>query len=114
MSYKWKPSKTARREFAQKMQNDVDFANAYNERKVQKAEKRRSTSQFDYEKAGGYYIPTKIQYDFAMSYDANGSAYIQDALSQVISGYSLQSKIHHDNIHIINELMRKNNSNFAL
>ncbi len=53
MGYKWRPSKPARREFAQNMQNP-DFANQYYARKEEKAEKRRASSKFDYASAGGY------------------------------------------------------------
>jgi hypothetical protein len=34
MSYKWRPSASARREFAQKMNSDVEFANTFNAAKI--------------------------------------------------------------------------------
>ena len=108
MAYKWKPSKTARREFAQKMQNDSDFAMQYEQRKVEKEEKRRSTSQFDYNSAGGSYVPTLLQYDFAMkaAFNFDLSDEQMNACNMVLSGYSCNEKVHHDYIHIVNELIR--------
>lgn len=109
MSYKWKPSKTARREFAIKMQNDVAFANQYNQRKEEKAEKRRSTSKFDYEKAGGEYIPTKAQHDFCFdNAHLATTGEMKAAFNIVMYGYICQEKVDHDMIHIVNELIRSN------
>jgi hypothetical protein len=105
MSYKWKPSKTAKREFAQNMQNP-EFLAAYYGRK--RAEKRRSLSSFDYETAGGNFVPTKIQYDFAMSHSYENDAE-KTAFDMVVYGYGCKEKIHHDYIHIINEKMRAYN-----
>jgi hypothetical protein len=108
MGYKWKPSKTARREFAEKMNNDVEFAEAYRQRRQQRAEKRRGTSTFDYEKAGGEYIPTKYQNDRAFEFltGYNLTPEQKNACNQVLYGFSCSEKIHHDNIHIVNELIR--------
>ncbi|MBP6238814.1 MAG: hypothetical protein KA270_17370 [Saprospiraceae bacterium] len=66
MSYKWKPSKTAKKAFVIKMQDPTE-AQAYEDRKKAKADKRRAGSNFDYYTAGGYYVPTKYQYDAAMT-----------------------------------------------
>jgi hypothetical protein len=106
MNYKWKPSKTAKREFAQNMQNP-EFANDYYARKEAKADKRRSTSKFDYNSAGGNYIPTKAQHDFCFDHlylFKEGSDFI--ASLSVMQGYLDQEKVHHDYIHIVNEKMR--------
>ena|ERR1700755_3595641 len=108
MGYKWKPSKTARREFAQKMQNDPEYAAAYNQRKQDKADKRRAGSQFAYASAGGNYIPTAAQHSFCLSHDWSTATPEQvDARNQVLYGFSCQEKVHHDYIHIVNELIRK-------
>jgi hypothetical protein len=107
MSYKWRPSKTARREFAQKMNNDPEFANEYNARKQAKEEKKRSTSAFDYQKAGGEYVPTKAQHDFCLENMGQFVPSEIEAANQILYGYSCNEKVHHDYIHIINELMRK-------
>jgi len=61
MRYKWKPSKAQKREFAERMATDPTYREAYYRRKEQRAEKRRSTSKFDYPTAGGEYIPTESQ-----------------------------------------------------
>ena len=107
MGYKWRPSKSQRRAFAIKMQDPEEKA-AYENRKEQKAQKRRETSSFDYNKAGGSYIPTKEQADFALN---NMDLFITpeeiDAANFVISGYACNEKVHHDFIHIVNEKRRK-------
>lgn len=106
MKYKWKPSKSQRRMFAINMQ-DEQFKADYYARKEIKAEKRRSTSEFDYNSAGGFYIPTKEQHDFCV---ANMGLFETskelDACNFVISGYNLQETVHHDYIHIVNEKRR--------
>lgn len=108
MAYKWKPSKSARREFAQKMQNDTQFAADYYAKKESKKAKKRDGSKFDYNSAGGEYVPTKDQYNAAMSFLQNGQLTTEQeqACNMVTSAYSLQDKCHHDNIHIVNELRR--------
>lgn len=109
MSYKWKPSKSARREFAQKMQNDQQFATDYYNRKSEKAEKRRAGSKFDYNTAGGSYIPTKAQHDFCLQ---NPDLFVtveeNQAANEVIFGYTCQEKVKHDSIHVVNEKIRTN------
>jgi len=106
MAYRWKPSATQRREFAQRMQDPNEQA-AYLARKEQKAEKRRATSKFDYSSAGGLYVPTKAQYEWCMSnYSKELTEEQRNAFNQVTFGYSCQEKIHHDSIHIVNELIR--------
>lgn len=107
MAYKWKPSKSAKREFASSMKNDPQFAADYYARKEVKADKRRSGSQFDYDSAGGSYIPTQAQYHFvSANYGLADTPELRDAFNQVEYGYTCQEKIHHDYIHIVNELIR--------
>lgn len=109
MAYKWKPSKTQRREFAEKMQ-DEDFANQYYLNKTIKAENRRKTSEFDYNTAGGFYIPTNNQYKSAIAFLNESGTKLStkqiEGCNNVIFGYSCNEKVHHDNIHIVNELIR--------
>ena len=106
MAYKWRPSASQKRAFAQRMQ-DPKEQQAYNQRKEAKAAKRRAGSQFDYTSAGGYYTPTKEQYNFCFSHIYLAESPEQkDAFNQVISGYTCNEKIHHDYIHIVNELRR--------
>lgn len=110
MAYKWKPSKSQRREFAEKMNNDADFAASYYQRKEDRAVKRRAGSQFNYSSAGGNYVPTKIQYDFAFKFLAELELTNEqkDACNIVISAFSMNDRTHHDYIHIVNELIRSN------
>jgi hypothetical protein len=104
--YKWKPSAAQRKAFAEKMKNPIE-RHEYEKKKELNAEKRRSTSKFDYSSAGGNYIPTKAQYDFAMkNMEIFKSEDEKFAANQVIYGYTTNEKIHHDNIHIVNEKMR--------
>lgn len=115
---KWKPNKTQRREFAEKMK-DPEFARAYYERKEKRAEKRRANSQFDYESAGGYYIPTKAQFDAATELSLSKCTIEQKtACNEVIFGYLNKEKVHHDFIHIVNEYIRSssrsNENNLSL
>lgn len=106
MAYKWKPSASARRAFAEKMQNPAEKAE-YEARKEARATKRRSTSNFDYATAGGSYIPTKEQHDFCMfNRPADLTPEQETACNNVIYGYGCQEKVHHDFIHIVNELRR--------
>lgn len=109
MSYKWRLSKSAKREFANKMSTDPQFAADYYARKNAKAEKRRSSSQFDYATAGGNYTPTREQYDAAITYLQSNTLTPQqrDACNQVIYGYTCREKVHHDYIHLVNELRRQ-------
>ena len=109
MGYKWKPSASQRKAFAIRMQNPDERA-AYEARKQAKAEERRATSKFDYASAGGMYIPTQFQYEQAMKYlHTPGISHEQlDACNMVISGYACNERIHHDYIHIVNELIRAN------
>ena len=105
---KWKPSKTRRRAFALEMQDPIK-ATAYKARKEARATKRRQSSKFDYNSAGGTYIPTKVQFDYCL---ANISASMpidtQIAFNEVMFGYSNSEKVHHDYIHIVNEHIRSN------
>ena len=107
MAYKWRPSKSAKQEFARNMQNP-EFANDYYARKEIKAGKRRQSSQFDYSSAGGSYIPTNHQYNKAFEFLTKKELTSEqiDACNIIISGYSCNEKVHHDYIHILNELIR--------
>lgn len=105
---KWKPSKAQSREFASNMK-DPEYASAYYARKEEKATRKRASSQFDYNTAGGNYTPTKTQHDFCMN---NMHLFItneeKNAANDVMYGYSCNENIHHDSIHIVNEKMRGN------
>ena len=111
MSYKWKPSKSAKRVFAQKMQDPTE-AQAYEDRKKAKADKRRASSDFNYHTAGGLYTPTKAQQDAAMTIlTIEGMSEEQrNAANMVTFGNSCNEKIHHDFIHIVNEYIRSKNT----
>lgn len=103
MAYKWKPSASQKREFAERMKDPNEQA-AYYARQSERAEKRRLSSRFDYASAGGNYIPTQAQYECAVNNIGTG---IDNDCNMVIYGYTCQEKVHHDHIHVINELIRK-------
>lgn len=105
-AYKWKPSASQRREFAQRMQNPEEKA-AYEKAKEDKAAKKRAGSKFDYYSAGGNYIPTQSQYDFVMKHmDLFTTNEEQDVANQIMYGYTNNDKVHHDFIHVVNEKIR--------
>ena len=109
---KWRPSKAQAREFAQRMANDQEFADAYNERKRKREEKRREGSKYDYGSAGGEYVPTQVQNNASMKFLHGGCPdgllpHQRVGCEMVISAYALNEKTHHDNIHVVNELIRK-------
>jgi hypothetical protein len=109
MRYKWKPNKAQRIEFAERMATDTAYSEAYNESKEQRAEKKRSTSKFDYQTAGGEYIPTESQNKAAFELlNLNPTAEQKEACNMVLYGYSCKEKVHHDFIHLINEYIRNN------
>lgn len=105
----WKPNKTQRAEFARKMA-DPDFKAAYEARKQAKADKRRAGSKFDYATAGGEYMPTKHQYNIALKAQMmlQLTEAQNNACNMLTLGYHNSYKIHHDFIHIVNELARNN------
>jgi hypothetical protein len=113
MGYRWKPSASQRRAFAERMQ-DPSEREAYEQRKREKADKRRAGSQYDYAKAGGNYIPTKIQFDIALRAIGELDLTPQeiDACNQVVGAYTCNEKTHHDNIHIVNEFVRNGKIKF--
>ncbi len=111
-AYKWRPSASQRRAFADKM-NDPEARAAYEKRKAEKDSKRKSTSKFDYSTAGGSYVPTKDQYDFVMQ---NKDKFVNpeeiEAMNQVLYGYTTNEKIHHDHIHIVNDKLRSSGNSY--
>lgn len=88
------------------MQNP-EFAAAYEARKQAKKEARQNSSKFDYETAGGLFIPTEAQCNaaFRMLYNNHPE---EEAANMVIYGYTAKIAIHHDSIHIVNEFIRTN------
>jgi hypothetical protein len=89
---------------------DPEEQAAYEARKRSRIEKRQSTSRFDYESAGGNYVPTEAQHDFCVfNRPSEMTPEQEDACNIVAGGYICQEKVHHDYIHIVNELMRHNN-----
>lgn len=104
---KWRPGRAQVREFAQRMEDPKERA-AYEERKRSRGNRRRATSKFDYNTAGGSYIPTREQHDFCfnnMEYFITGEEV--NAANMVMYGYTCNEKASHDDIHIVNEIMRK-------
>ena len=110
MAYRWKPSASAKRAFAERMK-DPNEAAEYEQRKADKAAKRRQGSNYDYSSAGGQYVPTLHQYDIAIQILTVGDNTTEEqinAANMVTFGYTNNDKIHHDFIHIVNEYFRTN------
>ena len=107
MSYHWKPSKSQARAFAKRMEDPVEAA-AYEARKAAKAAKRRASSRFDYETAGGRYRPTEYQYHVACAAAARGGLTPEQvtACNEIARGYTCSEPVHHDFIHVVNEIAR--------
>jgi hypothetical protein len=100
MSYKWKPSASQRRAFAEKMQ-DPKEKEAY---EIRKREKKYYENWKDKD-----FVPTKEQNDFCFAHmDLFTTPEERDAANMVISGYSCQEKTNHAFIHIVNEKRRNN------
>ena len=70
------------------------------QRKIAKMEAQRAKSKFNYATAGGYYVPTRRQYEHALTMGDNGAALV------VINGYQFSTKVNHDAIHVVNESLR--------
>jgi len=110
MGHKWKPTQAQRREFAERMATDTAYSDSYYQRKKKVAEKKRSASKFDYQTAGGEYIPTESQFKAAFDLlNLNPTAEQKEACNMVWYGYSCEEKVHHDFIHLINEYIRSKN-----
>jgi len=110
MRHKWKPTQAQRREFAERMATDTAYSDSYYQRKKKVAEKKRSASKFDYQTAGGEYIPTESQFKAAFELlNLNPTAEQKEACNMVWYGYSCEEKVHHDFIHLINEYIRSKN-----
>lgn len=106
MAYKWRPSRAQRQAFALKMQDPNEQA-AYEQRKADKLEKKRTASKFDYPTAGGSYVPTRAQHDYAVfDRSMNTTDEHDNACNMVASAYACNDKCDHDYIHIVNELIR--------
>lgn len=105
MGYKWKPSASQRRAFAERMQDPNEQA-AYNQRKQDKKDKFYQS--LETKNTGCSFTPTKEQHDFAMFNRPNDITPEQmDACIQVISAFSCNEKVDHYYIHIVNDMRRK-------
>ena len=106
---RWTPSKTQRREFAQRMQNDPEYAAAYEARKTARIEKQREKMSNSCEAPGSglMYYATQAQHDFCV-FKRTGvqTSEQEDACNMVASAYSCNEKVDHYYLHIVAELMR--------
>jgi hypothetical protein len=107
MKHYWKPSKAQAHAFAERMNNDPEYANAYRQRKADREAKRRETSKFDYSTAGGNYKPTRAQHDFCV-FNRSGITSLEqeEACNRVAFAYACNDTVSHDDIHIVNDLIR--------
>ena len=105
---KWKPSAAAKREFAAKMQ-DPEYVAQRLAKKEAKQIERIEKSRFNYSTAGGKYVPTKDQHDFALTNieraERLGPAYAE-SFRMVMHGFTTQTPVDHDHIHRVNTIKR--------
>ena len=105
---KWKPSANQKAAFILKMQ-DPDFVADREAKQERKQEKRIAASAFDYPTAGGKFIPTLQQHDYALANmrtaERLGSAYL-DSFRAVTVAYVAQIAVSHDDIHRLNQIIR--------
>ena len=106
MAFKWKPSKSTRTAFSEQMKNPIARL-AYEKRKEEKAEKRRESSKFNYRSAGGRFVPTAYQYDYALKVVGSLSRFERVEFDLLIAAYTTQEKVHHDVIHAVNNYIRE-------
>jgi hypothetical protein len=67
---------------------------------------KKNKSKFNYRTAGGYYLPTVNQYLYCTLIRYQLNVEQKEAVQQVINGFTNRIKIHHDYIHIVNEMRR--------
>jgi len=104
----WKPSAKQKADFALKMQNP-NFVADREAKQERKQEKRIAASAFDYPTAGGKFIPTLQQHDYALgnmrTAERLGSPYL-DSFRAVTVAYVAQIAVSHDDIHRVNTVIR--------
>lgn len=102
--HKWKPSASQRKAFAEKMNSDPEYASEYLNRKHAKNTYSDDPRSFKHRS----FIPTEFQNSQARLFIETKELTTEqrDGCNQVIYGYGCQEKIHHDYIHIVNELTR--------
>ncbi len=98
MAYKWKPSASQRKAFAQRMQDPTE-KEAYEARKREKA-------LYDNWKDKDF-VPTKEQYEYAMQHvhKINNHEH-ETAFNQVMYGFTCNEKVNHAYIHVVNQYRR--------
>lgn len=103
-NYKWKPSASQRREFAEKMNSDPEYAREYLNRKHAKTTYSDDPRSFKHRE----FVPTQMQYNEAARFLGTKELTEEQktACNQVMYGYSCQEKVHHDHIHIVNSMTR--------
>lgn len=104
MAYKWRPSASQRRAFAEKMQNDEDFKSSYLQRKAEKREQFYNSLEKKNTKC--FYYVTKEQYNFAMYEASPENEEQKQACDMVVSSFAINEKCDHFFIHIVNEMRR--------
>lgn len=97
MAYKWKPNKSQRREFVERMKDP--------EQKATYIERKRFNNSYEGFK-DKMFIPSMGQYEFAYKNLFNVSKEHFDSFDQVLSAYLSGEKVSHEHIHIVNQYQR--------
>ena len=112
MSYRWKPNATQRKAFAQKMLDPVE-QQAYTDRKEKRDRRSREYRQLAQERHGETFIPTIRQYHFCFdSPDLFNTAEEQEAMCEVLYGYTCKEEIAQCHLDIVNEMMYSHKHRF--
>lgn len=103
MKYRWKPSASQKRAFAERMK-DLEEQRMYEEKKRAKNTYSGDPRSFKHKS----FVPTENQYkvSWKMLNDDRCTKEQENSCNMIIYGYICQEKVHHDHIHIVNELTR--------
>lgn len=105
MAYRWRPSASQRRAFAERMQ-DPQEQKAYDERKQEK--KETFVKSFGQTGTGSSYVPTQAQHDYAVfDRSMNETSEHDNACNMVAHAFACNQRCDHHYIHVVNELRRK-------
>lgn len=104
MGYRYKPSASQRKEFAERMK-DPEEQKVYEDRKRAKSTYSDNPLSFKHKS----FVPTQMQNDHSWKMlSIEGLKEEQyEAARQVLSAFSCQDKVHHDYIHIVNAHQRE-------
>ena len=76
-------------------------------RRKKKTIKKGLNSKYSYKIAGGAFVPTLFLFDFCNECNRYSLTNEQNnAINKIINGYKNNKKVRHDEIHVVNEIMK--------